>query len=48
MPKILLLIVALGLAACTTTQPPEPKQPNERHRVPVNQTLPAELHQVIQ
>lgn len=48
MPKILILIVALGLTACASTRPPEPKQPDERRRVLVNQTPPAELHQVIQ
>lgn len=48
MPKILLLVVALGLSACASTRPPEPKQPDERRRVLINQTPPAELYQVIQ
>jgi hypothetical protein len=47
-PKIVLALLALTLAACTTVNPPKPREPNENRRVPVNQTLPAELNQVPQ
>jgi hypothetical protein len=47
-PKIVLALVALTLTACASVNPPKPSEPNENRRVPVNQTLPAELNQVPQ